>query len=307
MKFDMTKNKKTMTGALLLAAVIWGSGTVFMQVCIDGGIETGLQMFFRFWIGTLCLGALVHKKLRQISRRLLLCGLLCGTLLFFSFFILTFGLEFTTPANSAFLSASSVMLVPFISWVLLKIRPERKVFIGCFLCLLGVAVLSLQLDGGIHFTVGDGLTLLSAVFFSLYTCTVAKISAGLDAPLFTFVQLLITAVWSTITLPISGADFSVIGQNWLSLGAVIFLGLFNTGLCYLIQMVAQKSLPPTRVSLILSSESLFGAVFSVLAGYDPFSIRLVVGGCIMMFSIFLVETNLFGAPGKKKKNEVSIP
>lgn len=296
-----------MTGALLLAAVIWGSGTVFMQVCIDGGIETGLQMFFRFWIGTLCLGALVHKKLRQISRRLLLCGLLCGTLLFFSFFILTFGLEFTTPANSAFLSASSVMLVPFISWVLLKIRPERKVFIGCFLCLLGVAVLSLQLDGGIHFTVGDGLTLLSAVFFSLYTCTVAKISAGLDAPLFTFVQLLITAVWSTITLPISGADFSVIGQSWLSLGAVIFLGLFNTGLCYLIQMVAQKSLPPTRVSLILSSESLFGAVFSVLAGYDPFSIRLVVGGCIMMFSILLVETNLFGAPGKKKKNEVSIP
>ena len=296
-----------MTGALLLAAVIWGSGTVFMQVCIDGGIETGLQMFFRFWIGTLCLGALVHKKLRQISRRLLLCGLLCGTLLFFSFFILTFGLEFTTPANSAFLSASSVMLVPFISWVLLKIRPERKVFIGCFLCLLGVAVLSLQLDGGIHFTVGDGLTLLSAVFFSLYTCTVAKISAGLDAPLFTFIQLLITAVWSTITLPISGADFSVIGQNWLSLGAVIFLGLFNTGLCYLIQMVAQKSLPPTRVSLILSSESLFGAVFSVLAGYDPFSIRLVVGGCIMMFSILLVETNLFGAPGKKKKNDVSIP
>ena len=307
MKFDMTKNKKTMTGALLLAAVIWGSGTVFMQVCIDGGIETGLQMFFRFWIGTLCLGALVHKKLRQISRRLLLCGLLCGTLLFFSFFILTFGLEFTTPANSAFLSASSVMLVPFISWVLLKIRPERKVFIGCFLCLLGVAVLSLQLDGGIHFTVGDGLTLLSAVFFSLYTCTVAKISAGLDAPLFTFVQLLVTAVWSTITLPISGADFSVIGQSWLSLGAVIFLGLFNTGLCYLIQMVAQKSLPPTRVSLILSSESLFGAVFSVLAGYDPFSIRLVVGGCIMMFSILLVETNLFGAPGKKKRNEVSIP
>ena len=92
-----------MTGALLLASVIWGSGAVFMQVCIDGGIETGLQMFFRFWIGALCLGALVHKKLRQINRRLLLCGALCGTLLFFSFFILTLGLEFTTPANSAFL------------------------------------------------------------------------------------------------------------------------------------------------------------------------------------------------------------
>ena len=300
MKFDMTKNRTTMTGALLLASVIWGSGAVFMQVCIDGGIETGLQMFFRFWIGALCLGTLVHKKLRQINRRLLLCGALCGTLLFFSFFILTLGLEFTTPANSAFLSASSVMLVPFISWIMLKIRPERKVFIGCFLCLLGVAVLSLQLGSGIYFTMGDSLTLLSAVFFSFYTCTVAKVSGGLDASLFTFVQLLATAIWSTITLPISGADFSVIGQNWLSFGAVVFLGLFNTGLCYLIQMVAQKSLPPTRVSLILSSESLFGAVFSVLAGYDPFSIRLVVGGGIMVFSILLVETNLFGSHSKKQ-------
>ena len=62
MKFDMTKSKAAMTGALLLAAVIWGSGTVFMQICIDGGIETGLQMFFRFWCGALCLGILLDRK-----------------------------------------------------------------------------------------------------------------------------------------------------------------------------------------------------------------------------------------------------
>ena len=299
MKFDMTKSKASMTGALLLASLIWGSGTVLMQVCIDGGIETGLQMFFRFWIGAFCLGVLSRQKRRQMNRRLWVCGLLCGTLLFFSFFILTLGLEFTTPANSAFLSSSSVMLVPFISWIMLKIRPERKVFFGCFLCLIGVGVLSLQLSGGIHFTTGDSLTLLSAIFFSFYTCTVAKIAGGLDASLFTFVQLLTTAIWSTVTLPVSGADFSVIGQNWPSLGAVIFLGLFNTGLCYLIQMVAQKSLPPTRVALILSSEALFGAVFSVLAGYDPFSVRLVVGGGIMTLAILIVETDLIHLPRRK--------
>ena len=89
MKFDMTKSKASMTGALLLASLIWGSGTVLMQVCIDGGIETGLQMFFRFWIGAFCLGVLSRQKLRQMNRRLWVCGLLCGTLLFFSFFILT--------------------------------------------------------------------------------------------------------------------------------------------------------------------------------------------------------------------------
>lgn len=304
MNFDMTKDKRTMTGALMLAAVIWGSGAVLMQVCIDGGITTGLQMFFRFWIGTLCLGLLVRRQLRQISRRLVLCGVLCGSLLFFSFFFLTLGLEYTTPANSAFLSASSVMLVPFLSWAMLKIRPERKVFFGCALCLVGVGILSLKVETGLYFTAGDSLTLFCAGIFSLYTCTVAKVSAGLDAGLFTFIQLLVTALWSTVTLPVSGADFSVVGQDWLALGAVVILGLFNTGLCYLIQMTAQKSLPPTRVSLILSSESLFGAVFSVFAGYDPFSLRLVIGGSIMMLSILLVETNLFRFP---KKQTAALP
>lgn len=65
-----------------------------------------------------------------------------------------------------------------------------KGFYRLLLCLLGVAVLSLQLGSGIYFTMGDSLTLLSAVFFSFYTCTVAKVSGGLDASLFTFVQLL---------------------------------------------------------------------------------------------------------------------
>lgn len=48
MKFDMTKNRTTMTGALLLASVIWGSGAVFMQVCIDGGIENRTANVFPF-------------------------------------------------------------------------------------------------------------------------------------------------------------------------------------------------------------------------------------------------------------------
>ena len=84
---------------------------------------------------------------------------------------------------------------------------------------------------------------------------------------------------------------------------MVILGVFNTALCYLIQMNGQRVLPPTRVSLILSTESLFGAVFSVLMGYDPFSLRLVLGGAIMMLAILLVETDLLTP---KKKKPVSV-
>ena len=303
MKFDMTKNKSTMTGALFLGALIWGAGTVFIQICLQGGLETALQMFFRFWIGAACLGIACIRNLHRINRRMIFCGALCGTFLFFAFFIFTVGVENTTPANASFLSASNIMIIPFLSWAMLKLRPEKKIFLGCGICLVGVAVLSLQFDGGLHFTLGDLLVLLSAVFFSFHACFVAKLGAGFDPALFTFVQMVAVAIWSTVTLPVSGADFSVVGKDIPALICVVILGVFNTALCSLIQMNGQRVLPPTRVSLILSTESLFGAVFSVLMGYDPFSLRLVLGGGIMMLAILLVETDLLTP---KKKKPVSV-
>lgn len=295
----MTKNKSTITGALFLGALIWGAGTVFIQVCLQGGLVTGSQMFLRFWIGAVCLAIASRKKLNHISRRMVVCSAVCGTFLFFAFFIFTQGVENTTPANASFLSATNIMFIPFLSWLMLKFRPEKKIFLGCAICLVGVAVLSLQIEGGLHFTPGDLLVLLSALFFSFHACFVAKLGAGFDPTLFTFSQITVVALWSTVTLPISGADLSVVGKDIPALICVIILGLFNTALCYLIQMKGQQVLPPTRVSLILSTESLFGAVFSVLMGYDPFSLRLVVGGGIMMLAILLVETDLL-IPKKKR-------
>ena len=76
-----------MTGALFLGALIWGAGTVFIQICLQGGLETALQMFFRFWIGAACLGIACIRNLRRINRRMIFCGALCGTFLFFAFLL----------------------------------------------------------------------------------------------------------------------------------------------------------------------------------------------------------------------------
>ncbi len=297
---DSAKKTGFITGALFLASVIWGFGSVTMRICIDGGIRAGMQMFLRFGIGSVCLGIMSIKKIRYFNRRLVLCSALCGSLLFFAFFILTLSASLTTPAKNAFLSSASVMVVPFLSWLMLKVRPSGSVFCGCFLCLAGVGVLSFQPGGYGFFGSGDLLSLLSAVFFALYTCTVAKFSGGLETLSFTFLQLLTTALWSAASMPFSGGWAPSSQVEPRAVWAVVCLGLFNTGLCYLIQMTAQKVLSPSRVSLIIATESLFSAILSVLAGYDSFSWRLVAGGGIMILSILMVETDIFKF--KKKKH-----
>ena len=78
------------------------------------------------------------------------------------------------------------------------------------------------------------------------------------------------------------------------------LGVFSTCLCYFLQTTAQKHVNSTKAAIILSTESLFGSIFSVLLGYDPLSAQMVVGGVIILASIILPEFSF----GKKEEPAV---
>ena len=68
-----------------------------------------------------------------------------------------------------------------------------------------------------------------------------------------------------------------------------YLGLFSTLLCFLIQTNAQRYTTSTKAAIFLSTEALFGALFSVLLRLEPFSWSMVVGGGIIMGSITAAE------------------
>ena len=80
----------------------------------------------------------------------------------------------------------------------------------------------------------------------------------------------------------------------------MLLGVFSTCLCYFLQTTAQKHVNSTKAAIILSTESLFGSIFSVLLGYDPLSAQMVVGGVIILASIILPEFSF----GKKEEPAV---
>ncbi|MDD2956614.1 MAG: DMT family transporter [Oscillospiraceae bacterium] len=288
----LREQKWALNGALFAVAIIWGFGTIMIQIAIDCGFSTLMINLLRFIIGAVCVGAFVLKDLKKLNRHYLVLGLLCGTLLFFGFFLLQLGLIYTKPSNSLFLSSCSVICVPFISWLLMRRRPDARVFRGAVFCLIGVAVLSLEFSGGLSFSAGDLLTLGSCLVFSTHTSLMGKYSAGLESMLFTFVQLSTAALWSVAALPFFPIDYSPLWSSWQGTLAVVLLGVLNTGLCYIIQITSQKYASATKVSMILGLEAVFGSVCSVLIGFEPLTWRLVVGGLIMMLSVFYIENDL---------------
>ena len=67
------------------------------------------------------------------------------------------------------------------------------------------------------------------------------------------------------------------------------------------QTWAQAHLPPTRAAIIMSMEPVFAALFAVLLGGESATVRMVVGGLLVLAAMLIAEL----APRRKVEAEVS--
>lgn len=290
----MEKTDKTSLAAdlsLFVVAATWGSGFIASQWAIDADMGASLILAVRFSVAAVILAAVFFPSLKKITRRDWLTGLPAGLLLFTAFFAQTAGLLFTTPSNNAFLTSTNVVMVPFISWALLRKAPKPKAFILALICMAGIGVLTWS--PGTSFNPGDLLTLLCALLFAGHIAYLDVASRKVDAGSLTFMQMAAAAVLSILSLfllepaSIARADFRA------GIPPVLYLGIFSTCICFLIQTAAQKRTTSSKAALYLSTEALFGASFSVLLGLEPFTASLLIGGGVIMTTIILAETKLF--------------
>lgn len=275
--------------ACLLTALIWGSGFIASQMAIEAKLGPSVIMALRFGIATLVLLALCAKRLRGIRRADLLHGGIAGVILFCAFYLQIYGQARTTVSNSAFLTATNVVMVPFLVWAAGKKRPAGKTLLLALTTLVGIGLLTIDPRGAIHFGFGDSVILLCAFFFALHIFYLSRAVAGRDALVITLIQIATAALISVLVLllfdrhTIARADFS------RGLLPVLYLGLFSTCACYLMQTWAQKYAGATKSGILLSTEGLFGSLFSVLLGFEPLRWRLAAGGLVISLSVLLME------------------
>lgn len=275
--------------SLLLATLIWGSSFIIMKDALDD-ITTFYLLAIRFTGAFVLLGIVFWKKWKHVDKKVILAGFVMGTALIAAYAFQTFGLIETTPGKNAFLTAGYCILVPFLFWVISGVRPDKFNVLAAVLCIVGIGLVAL--DANLTIGRGDLLTLVCCVFYALHIIVSAQFTRTMDVMLLTIGQFFFAALWSWVLAflfepPLAVTEMGM--EIWLVLG---YLCLFATAGALGLQTFGLKYTAPSAGALILSLESVFGVIFSIMVGAEAVTVRLMIGFAIIFFAIVVSETKL---------------
>lgn len=279
--------------ALLMVGMIWGSSLVVVKSAVDT-ITPNFLLAIRFSLACILLAAVFHKKVRMINLDYLKSGAIIGVCLFVAYCSQTIGVTFAMPGKSAFLSSIYCVIVPFIFWFINKTKPDKYNVISAGMCVAGIILSSITT--GFSISKGDSLALLSGFFFAAHIATVGKYGKGKDPILITILQFAFSAVLSWIVALVLESN-SIRWNSGAMLG-VVYLAVICTGVALLLQNVGQKYTDPSSASILMSTESIFGVIFSVLILNEKLNWRLIIGFTLIFVSVIISETKLSFLPNK---------
>lgn len=279
---------------LASVALIWGAGFVLTDQLLTAGFAAtpGLQNALRFSIGTILLVILLWKDIK-LTWKNIKYGAIGGTLLFAGFMLQIVGQTYITPAHCGFFTALYFVMVPFIAWIANKKAPNLAVFLAVIVATAGLAILNIGQMPTTNEILGTLLTIGGALMFAMqivycdHLLKHNKIQSNnlvvLQLVVASLLQIAYTLIFESKNYVALTIDLS---QHWWKLAIVALLG---TGFAYYAQTYAQKYVAPSQTSLILACETPIGAIISIMVGIDQFSWKIVVGGILVVASIFIVE------------------
>lgn len=271
-------------GMLLTTAIVWGSGFVITAVALE--YLTAYQvMAGRFILASIILTVIFGYKLKKATKSVVWKGIILGTILYIAFALQTVGLQYTTPSKNAFLTAVNVIVVPLIAYAVYKRRIDGYEIIGSIIALVGIGCLSLQ--GSLTMNIGDALSLACAVAFAFdIFCTNLFVQKE-DAIALTIIQFLTASVLGIIVV-VSQGDIPTTFEKE-AIYSIIYLGIFSTTIAYLCQNVANQYTTATKAAIILSTESFFGMVLSVIFLHEVLTSRMIIGAVLILLAILIAE------------------
>jgi drug/metabolite transporter (DMT)-like permease len=268
--------------ALVVAAFAFGTTFVVVQDAVEDADPVDF-LAIRFLFAALVLGVAARRRTR--SEGLVRHGVLAGLVLGGGYVFQTIGLQYTTPATSAFLTYVLVLFVPILTFLVLRRRPHPATLVGIPLALVGLALLT----GGGATGLGRGelLTLGCAFAFALHLVILGGTADRHDPVRFTFVQLVTVGVACLIaSLAAEPGSAPVLGAR--SFGAAVFTGLFATAVAFLAMVWAQRVVSPSRAALILLLEPVFAALLAAVTG-DSLTPATVAGGAFILVAVMVSE------------------
>lgn len=283
--------------ALLFSAILAGAAFVVIKDSLDN-IGPGYINTIKNCVSFVILAAIFARRLKNIDWVYIKSGLIIGLFRFTGAILQTIGLIGTTPGKSPFLTSIYCVAVPFICWAVYRNKPDKFNFLAAALCILGIGLISIT--NAFTIEPGDTLTILSGLFFAMQFIAVSRSTQRLDPVLLTVIQFGFTGLLSlAYSLLFEAPPTHFDGDMLLSMA---YIAVFATALAILLQMVGLKSTPVSTGSIILSLESVFSVLFSVIFFGETLTPRLVIGFAAIFIAIIVSETKLSFITQKREKS-----
>ena len=281
-------NRKGIFGrlALFATALIWGTSFVILKGALDT-VGAMWVLAVRFVLSTLLLCLIAGKRLLKMSRTALKGSILMGVCLAAAYIVQTYGLVYTTPGKNAFLTATYCVITPFMAWAIYKRRPGGEKLLAAVLCMVGIGFVSLS-SGFDNVNKGDLLTLCCGFFYALQIVLMEQYESSADALSISAVQFAASAVICLAgALLFEAPPHAVDAATWLS---ILYLSVMCTAVCFFLQAWGMKYTPSTPAAVIMTLESVFGVLTSVLFYHEPLTPRLLIGFALIFVSVLLSVT-----------------
>jgi len=267
---------------LVVVTAIWGC----TFVVVKGALADASPLPFlavRFMLAGLLLLAILGRG--QVEWRTIFPGSILGLFLFAGYLFQTWGLIYTTPSKSAFLTGFSVILVPLLL-MLFGVRVGSVTLVGGVLGLFGIYLLVAP-SGMATVNRGDMLTLAGSFSFAVHIVLVGHYTRKFSFLHLVPVQVLVVGLLSLVALSIV-PDQTLHWTGRLAV-AILVTAVLATGVAFSVQNWAQQYTPAAHTALIFALEPVFAALFSRLVMGEHLGGRVLLGSGLILAGMIVSE------------------
>ncbi|MFK4763056.1 DMT family transporter [Microbacterium sp. ZW T5_45] len=273
--------------ALIAITAVWGSTFLLVHWAMEHA-DPWFFVGIRFLVAGLISVAIFWRSLRGMRWRDIGAGAAIGVMIYLGYGLQTLGLQTIDSSTSAFITAMYVPLVPLAQWAVFRKRPPTMAFVGAGLAFVGLMLIAGPDAFALTLGTGEIATMISTLPIAAEIILISVFAGKVDLGRITIVQLLTAGLLGLLTMPVAGE--AVPEFSWVWVGAAVGLGAASC-LIQLTMNWAQKSVSPTRATIIYAGEPVWAGVIGRIAG-ERLPATALIGGGLVVLGILASELKL---------------
>ncbi|KAF1371271.1 DMT family transporter [Yokenella regensburgei] len=275
---------KPQEAILILITMFWGGTFLAVQYAVT---MSGPFFFvgLRFATAALAVTLLSLRTLRGLTVAEFKAGVIIGISIALGYSLQTWGLQYISSSKSAFITAMYVPLVPLLQWLFLRRMPGMMSCVGIVLAFIGLILLAGPENDLLALGTGELITLASALAIAAEIILISKWAGKVDVRRVTIVQLATASVVAFAAMGPAGESVPPLSSGLLmvALGLGIFSAIIQVTMNW-----AQRSVSPTRATVIYTGEPVWAGIFGRIAG-ERLPALALLGGAFIVLGVLVSE------------------